>query len=60
MKTPKDMFDVMNILYEDDLEKSTQECEGAMSENIHDYFTRISHLKEQLEAAEDNVKEAEA
>ena len=34
LKNPKDMFDAMNSMYEDDLENSTQECEGAMSENI--------------------------
>ena len=44
-------------MYEDDLEKSTQECEGAMSENIQCYFMRRSQLKEKLEAIEDNVKE---
>ena len=34
LKTPKDMFDVTNNMYEDDLENSTQEYEGSMSENI--------------------------
>ena len=29
-------------------------------EKFNDYFTRISHIKERLEAVEDNVKEAEA
>ena len=47
------MFD----MYEYDIEDSTQECEGAMSETFNDYFTRRSHLKEQLEAVEDIVKE---
>ena len=47
-------------MYEYDLEDSTQECEGAMAENIQCYFTRRSQLKEQLEAFEDNVKEVEA
>ena len=31
-----------------------------MSENIQCYFTRRSQLNEQLEAIEDNVKEAKA
>ena len=34
LKTPKDMFDAMNNMYEYYLEKSTQGCEGAISENI--------------------------
>ena len=34
MKTPTDMFDAMNSMYKDDLENSTQECEGVMTENI--------------------------
>ena len=34
LKTPKDMFDAMNNLYEGDLENSTQGCEGIMSEKI--------------------------
>ena len=34
LKDPKDMFDAMNGMYKDDLENSTQGCEGAMSENI--------------------------
>ena len=50
----------MNNLYKDDLENSTQGCEGAMLENIQCYFTRRSHLKKQLEAVEGNVKETEA
>ena len=54
------MFDAMNNKYEDDLEDSTQYCEGSMSETFNDYLTRRSHLKEQLEVVEDNVKEAEA
>ena len=55
LKTPKDMINAMNNLYKDDLENSTQGCEGAMSENIQYYFTKRSQLK-----VEDNVKEAEA
>ena len=54
------MFNAMNILYEDDLENSTQGCEGAILENIQCYFTRRSQIKEELEAIEDNVKETEA
>ena len=30
-----------------------------MSESIQSYFTRVSQIKEQLEAIEDNVEEAE-
>ena len=52
------MSNAMVNMYEDDLENSTQECEGTMLEKIHDYFTRRSHLKDQLESIEDNVKEA--
>ena len=54
------MFDAINTMYEDDLENSTQECEGAMFETFNDYFTRRSHIKEQLEVVEANVKEEEA
>ena len=54
------MFDAMNNTYKYDLEKSTQGCEGAMSENIQCYFTRRSHLKEKLEVVEDIAKETEA
>ena len=45
--------------YEYELEYSTQEWEGAMSQTFNDYFTKRSHLKEQLEAVEANVKEAD-
>ena len=60
LKNAKDMFDAMNIMYEDDLEKSNRGCEVEMSKNIQCYFTRRSHLKEQLEAVEDNAKEIKA
>ena len=50
----------MNHMYEDDLENSTQGCEGAMSKNIQCYFTRRSQLKEKLDSVGYNVNEAEA
>ena len=31
LKNPKDMSDEMTNMYENDLENSTQECEGAVS-----------------------------
>ena len=56
MKIPKDIFDAMKNMYKDDLDNVKVQCQ----KTFKDYFTRIYHLKDQIETIEDNVKEAEA
>ena len=42
------------------LRNQLKDVKMQMSEKIQSYFTRISQIKEQLEAIGDNFKEAEA
>ena len=49
------MFDAMNILYEDDLENSTQGCEDA---NVRKHSMLLHKEISTQEVIEDNVKEA--
>ena len=50
------MFDVMNNLYKDDLENSTQGCEDA---NVRKHSMLLHKEISSQEAIEDNVKEVE-
>ena len=59
------MFETMTILYEGnninrnmDLRTQINTVNMQMLESIQSYFTRVSHIKEQLEAIGDNVEEA--
>ena len=51
------MFDALSCLYEG--KNSAEECEDARFESIQSYFTRVSQIREQIEAIGDSVKEAE-
>ena len=42
------------------LRTQLKNVKGQCHKTFNDYFTRRSHLKEQLDAIEDNVKDAEA
>ena len=66
LKTPKDMFDALTNLYEENninrkmtLRTQLKGVKMQNSESIQFYFTRVSQIKEQLEAIGDNVEEAE-
>ena len=67
LKTPKDLtFDVMTNLYEGNninkkmiLRTQLKDVKMQTSESIQFYFTRISEIKEKLEAIGDNVEEEE-
>ena len=66
LKTPKEMFDALSRLYEGKninrkmtLRAQLKEVKMQDSESIQSYFTRVSQLKEQIEAIGDSVEEAE-
>ena len=66
LNTPKDIFNAMTKLYKGNninmkmiLRTQLKDVKMQMSENIQYYFTRISQIKEKLEAIGDNVEEAE-
>ena len=44
---------------EDGFEKLVEECKDTECRDIHSYFTRVSQIKEQLEAVEEEVENAE-
>jgi hypothetical protein len=65
-KTPKEMFDALTILYEGNninwkmnLRTQLKNTRMQKGEMIHEYFSRISEFKEQLEALEDTIDEDE-
>ena len=64
LKTPK-MFDSLIKIFEDkninqkmDLRKQLKNVKIQNAETIHSYFTRISQIKEQLVAVEEEVENA--
>ena len=66
LKIPKEMFDALTKLYEGKninqkmtLRTQLKNVKMQNSETIQSYFTRVSQVKEQLEAIEDTIKEAE-
>ena len=66
LKTPKEMFDALSRLYEGKninrkmtLRAQLKAVKMQDSESIQSYFTRVSQLKEQIEAIGDSVEEAE-
>jgi hypothetical protein len=66
LKTPKQMFDALSRLYEGKninrkmtLRTQLKNVKMQNSETIQSYFTRVSQIKEQLEAIGDTVEEAE-
>jgi hypothetical protein len=66
MKTPKQMFDALSRLFEGKninqkmtLRTQLKNVKMQNSESIQSYFTRVSQIKEQLEAIGDSVEEAE-
>ena len=66
LKTPKQMFDALSQLYEGKninrkmtLRTRLKNVKLQDSESIQSYFTRISQIREQIEAIGDSVEEAE-
>ena len=66
LKNPRKMFNALTSLYEEKninrkmtLRTQLKGVKMQMSENIQSYFTRLSQIKEQLEAIGDNVEEVE-
>jgi hypothetical protein len=64
--TPKEMFDSLTIMYEGNninrkmnLRTQLKNTKMQKGETIHDYLSRISQFKEQLEAIGDNLDEYE-
>ena len=59
-KTPKEMYDTLSIMYEGrninrkmNLRAQLKSIKMSHGESIQDYFTRVSQIKEQLEAIGD-------
>ena len=64
LNTPKDIFDAFSTLFEGENIKRkmtlrNQNVKIQNSETIQSYFTRVSQIKEQLEAVEEKVEEGE-
>ena len=66
LKTPKQMFDALSRLYEGKdinrkmtLRTQLKNVKMQDSESIQSYFTRVSQIREQIEAIGDSVEEAE-
>jgi hypothetical protein len=66
LKTPKQMMDALSRLFEDKninrkmtLMTQLKNVKMQNLETIQSYFTRVSQIKEQLEAIEDSVEEVE-
>ena len=66
LKTPKQMFDALSWLYEGKninkkmtLRTRLKTVKMQDSESIQSYFTRLSQIREQIEAIGDSVEEAE-
>jgi hypothetical protein len=64
--TPKEMFDALTRLYEErninqkkNLRSQLKNTKTQKGETIHDYFSRIYQVKEQLEAIGDTLDEYE-
>ena len=65
LKTPKQMFDALSRLYEGKninrkmtLRTQLKNVKMQDSESIQSYFTRVSQIREQIEAIGDSVEEA--
>ena len=61
LKTPKVMFDSLNKLFEGKNinQKMTLRNQLKNAKTIQSYFTRVSQIKEQLEAVEEEVENVE-
>ena len=66
LKTPKAMFDALTKLFEGKninrkmtLRNQLKNVKIHNAETIQSYFTRVSHIKEQLEAIDEEVENAE-
>ena len=64
--TPKEMFDALLGMYEGrninqkmKLRAQLKSTNMSKGESIHEYFTRVSQFKENIEAIEDNIDEIE-
>ena len=61
LKTPKAMFDALTTIFEGNNinQKMTLRNQLKNVETIQSYFTRVSQIKEQLEAVDEEVENAE-
>ena len=66
LKTHKEMFDSLTKLFEEkninwkmNLRNQLKNVKIHNADTIHSYFTRVSHIKEQLEAVEEEVENVE-
>ena len=64
LKTPKDMFDALTKLFEGKninrkMTLRNQNVKIQNAETIQSYFTRVSQIKEQLEAVDEEVENVE-
>ena len=66
LKTPKAMFDTLTKLFEGKninrnmtLINQLKNVKIQNAKTIYSYFTRVSHIKEQLEAVDEEVENAE-
>ena len=66
LKTPKAMFDALTKLFEGKninqkmtLRNQLKNVKIQNAETIQSYFTRVSHIKEQLEAVDEEVENTE-
>ena len=64
LKTPKEVFDTLTKMFEGKninqkmtLRNQLRDAKIQNSKNIQSHFTRVSQIKEQLEAVEENVEE---
>ena len=64
LKTPKEVFDALTKLFEEKsinlkmtLRNQLKNVKIHSSKTMQSYFTKVSQIKEQLEAIEDNVEE---
>ena len=64
--TPKEMFDALTRMYEGrninwkmNLRSQLKSTNMGKGESTHEYFTRVSQFKEQLEEIEDKIHENE-
>ena len=66
LKTPKEVFDALKKMFEGKninqkmaLRNQLKNVKVPNSQTMQSYFTRVSQIKEQLEAVEENVAEGE-
>ena len=59
LKTPKEMFDALTKLFEGKDINRKMTLRNQNAETIQSYFTKVSQIKEQLQAIDEEVENAE-